>query len=214
MANTTCWHCKHLTHLTARYATKREVTDGPDAGHLLQAAYSCDNCHRLSIASLRHQTNSTVDQSTIESLFVGKVLQWMPRVGVAPAIEDVPDHITAAAKEAFSAASIGANMAAILMARTTLEATAKEKGHTSGTLLVKIDAMKAANLIRPDIAEAAHEVRHFGNDMAHGDIGSVGDQPTAQDVEDVLSLMMQVLAEVFQGPALVDRLRQRRSATT
>jgi len=135
-------------------------------------------------------------------------LEWWPKIGQAPKVPDVPESIARAAKEAHSSASVGNHMAAILMARTVVEATAKNRGITSGQLVKKIDAMKDANLIRPAIAEQAHEVRFAGNDMAHGDIDVA---PEAADSEEILALMNQVLSEVFQGPALMERLRAKRT---
>jgi len=63
-------------------------------------------------------------------------------------------------------------MAAILMARTTIEATAKSQAIITGSLIAKIDAMAmaTAQLIRPALRDAAHAIRHLGNDMAHGDV--------------------------------------------
>ena len=100
-------------------------------------------------------------------------------------------------------------MSAILMARTVVEATAKAKGITRGMLVAKIDDLAAQGFIRTDTKEAAHEIRHFGNDMAHGDIEDV---PEVDDVRDVLVLMDEILSEVFQGPARTARLRNRRAA--
>jgi hypothetical protein len=97
-----------------------------------------------------------------------------------------------------------------LLARTVVEATAKDQGVVSGNLVSKIDALKDKNLIRPGIAEAAHEIRHLGNDMAHGDLE---DAPDHADADDVLALMAQVLSEVYQGPALVAKMRARRGAS-
>jgi hypothetical protein len=99
-------------------------------------------------------------------------------------------------------------MSAILMSRTVIEAPAKAKGVTSGPLAAKINALRDADLIRPSIADQAHEVRFLGNDMAHGDID---DAPQYVDAEEVLALMGQVLNEVFQGPALMKRMRERRT---
>ena len=96
-------------------------------------------------------------------------------------------------------------MASILMAPTAVEATAKAKGIVDGTLASKINALKCADLIRPAIAELTHEVRFAGNDMAHGDINVVPDET---DVEEVLALMAEVLREVFQGPASLERIRE------
>jgi hypothetical protein len=134
---------------------------------------------------------------------------WYPARGSAPEFEDVPEHIARAAREAHSSYSTGALMAAILMSRTVVEATAKEKRITSGNLWSKIDAMQDLEVIRKSTAEAAHEIRHFGNDMAHGDIA---DLPDADDAETVLQLMDEVLNEVFQGPARTQRIREKRSS--
>jgi len=101
-------------------------------------------------------------------------------------------------------------MASILMARTVVEATAKAKGITSGRLVSKIDELATQGLVRNSTKDAAHEIRHLGNDMAHGDIE---DSPAQVDVDDVLALMDEVLNEVFQGPARTARVRARRDGT-
>lgn len=102
-------------------------------------------------------------------------------------------------------------MSAILMARTVVEATAKDKGIKTGSLVAKIDELARQGFIRPSTKDAAHEIRHFGNDMAHGDIEEV---PDSEDVQDVLVLMDEILSEVFQGPARTARLVQKRTAPT
>lgn len=99
-------------------------------------------------------------------------------------------------------------MAAILVARTVVEATAKENGITTSNLLSKIDELASQSTIRNGTKEAAHEIRHLGNDMAHGNIA---DLPDADDVADVLALMDEILNEVFQGPAKTARLKARRA---
>ncbi|WP_181127415.1 DUF4145 domain-containing protein [Rathayibacter sp. AY1F9] len=134
-------------------------------------------------------------------------LDWWPKVGVSPEVRDVPEHIARAAREAYSSASVNNAMAAILMARTVVEACAKSQGISSGTLASKINAMRDGGLIRPAIAEQAHEVRFMGNDMAHGDIDSA---PDSLDAEEILALMAEVLSEVFQGPARLARIREKR----
>lgn len=62
---------------------------------------------------------------------------------------------------------------------------------------------------RAHIREAAHEVRHLGNEVAHGD--SV--DPIAEDeAEEALALMAGGLQVVFQSPARVRRVREKREA--
>lgn len=208
MASTTCAFCGRLSHMTVEWA---EVIR-EEEGILLQGAATCDHCERASIG--------VSDQPGGQSGHTGKDrfdwtpdenFEWIPSKGVSPEFPDVPDAIAMAAKEAHASLSINARMAAILMARTVVEATAKAKGITGGQLWAKIDALATDGHIRESTREAAHEIRHFGNDMAHGDIDDV---PSADDASDVLALMNEVLNEVFQGPARAARIKSRRSGTT
>jgi len=122
---------------------------------------------------------------------------------------DVPDRIAEAADEAHRCLSIKAYRAAVLLARSVIEATAKEKGITTGSLLSKIDEMFDRRLIREHVKDGAHEVRHLGNEMAHGDFV----EPVREDeAELILVLMGEVLVEVFQSVARVQRARELRAA--
>ncbi|ANP73018.1 DUF4145 domain-containing protein [Cryobacterium arcticum] len=136
------------------------------------------------------------------------IVVWHPTFVSSREFPDVPIHVARCASEAFQAAGIGAFIAAILMARTTIEATAKSQAITKGNLIAKIDAMASAQLIRPALREAAHAIRHLGNDMAHGDIE---DPPAQVDAEDVLKLMAMILTEVFEAAALTKAIMERRA---
>jgi hypothetical protein len=95
------------------------------------------------------------------------------------------------------------------MARSVIEATAKDKGITDGPLIFKIDAMLERGLIRPHVRDGAHEVRYLGNEMAHGDFL----QPVSPaDADLVLTLMAEVLGDVYQSPARVARAKTVREA--
>jgi len=203
-----CGYCGRLTHAT-RVWTNFVRPEGSTA-YYVQGAAACDNCHRASIGARTLDPSET--PTSVEQRFEAFVdrLTWYPRKAASPDFPDVPEHIARAAKEAHESHSINALMASILMARTVVEASAKEKGITSGTLVAKIDGMQQQDLIRKSTAEAAHEIRHFGNDMAHGDIA---DLPSADDAAEVLALMDEVLNEVFQGPARTERIKARRTGT-
>jgi hypothetical protein len=205
MSSTNCAFCQVKTHLTFKWGEGIRV----GGSRTIQGVAVCDNCRRASVA---FRSVSSVEQgSVIEKLEDhSRVLTWYPQRGVAPEFPDVPESITTAAREAHTANSIGASMAAILMARTVVEASAKAKTVTSGNLLSKIDALKALDLIRASTAEAAHEIRHMGNNMAHGDID---DKPTTDEADDVLDLMDEVLRDLFQGPALTARIRAKREVS-
>ncbi|MCO7238774.1 DUF4145 domain-containing protein [Aeromicrobium sp. CnD17-E] len=138
-----------------------------------------------------------------------KVLDWWPRRIVSQTFEDVPDHIASAASEAYVCLGAGAYRAAGAMARAVVEATAKDKKIVKGQIYDKVESMYEMRLIREHIRDAAHEVRHFGNDMAHGDF--VNDV-TEAEAEATLELMAEVLNEVYQSPRRVEKRREARLA--
>lgn len=177
---------------------------------LVQGAATCDNCGRASVAfrPLDSDESATAAENKLDD--INRSLHWYPEAPVAPDFADVPERIASAAREAHATASINAHSASVLMARTVVEASAKSHGVTKGSLYEKIDALRSQDLIRKSSADAAHEIRHLGNDMAHGDLD---DLPTAEDVQDVLALMDELLRELFQGPAISARIKQRREGT-
>ncbi|MFG3555326.1 DUF4145 domain-containing protein [Micromonospora sp. NPDC047557] len=122
----------------------------------------------------------------------------------------MPEDIASAADEAHRCFAIKAYRAAMALARAVVEATAKEKGITSGSLEKKIDEMAGQGLIREDAKDAAHAIRLVGNDAAHGDLASMVVEEA--DAREVLDLMDDILAEVFQSPARVARVRASRAA--
>lgn len=63
--------------------------------------------------------------------------------------------------------------------------------------------------IRQHVRDGAHEIRLLGNEMAHGDLGA---KVTAEDAELVLTLMSEVLDDVYQSPARVARAQAAREA--
>jgi len=96
------------------------------------------------------------------------------------------------------------------MARAVIEASAKENGITTGNLRDKIDELASGGFIRSLVADAAHEVRFLGNDMAHGDFAT--SQITRDDADEVLELMDAFLTELFALPTKIERRKQKRLA--
>ena len=139
-----------------------------------------------------------------------KGIDWFPIRPTEKEYDDVPDDIASAASEAYSCFSINANRAAVLMARTAIEATAKDKQITDGNLYQKIDAMAEKNIITDQLAEEAHEIRLLGNDMAHGDLAEAVSE---EDASDILGFLDSVMDYVYQQPMLLQKrkaLRERR----
>ncbi|MDQ0376558.1 DUF4145 domain-containing protein [Amycolatopsis thermophila] len=204
MANRVCWHCGVSAHQTPRGDEARRAVDDT-----WSAVFACDECGQLSIARTAQKfTNSGVGRSILAQMHRGEIpVIWLPRHPIGRDFPDVPDHIASAASEAHADHSIGSFRSAVLLARSVIEATAKDKGITGGNLDSKINELHTRGLIRELVREQAHEVRFLGNDMAHGDfVEPVFEEESAE----ILELMGEVLEEVYQAPARLEARRQAR----
>ena len=117
----------------------------------------------------------------------------------------MPQHIGEAATEAYECHSCEHYRAAIMLARAVIEATAKDKGISTGNLYNKIEALATGGLIRTVIKDAAHGVRELGNEMAHGDFVN---PISAEESELVVHLMGEILNDVYQSPAAIAQAKQ------
>jgi len=180
----------------------------PDAAdgnkYLFQATFTCDNCHRLSMCSV--WTNSHVQPQGDD--YTWDDGEWEPQNVQGRTYTHVPFNIADIADESHRCHSIRAYRGSVLLARSVLEATAKDHGITNGRLIDKIDQLSAQELISKRLAKAAHEVRHVGNDAAHAD---AADAIGEVDSEDALTIMSEVLDEVYEGPARIAAMEERRA---
>jgi hypothetical protein len=214
MANAKCWSCGNVAHMTPirGSGTQRIFRVGSDRYRSeVMACFKCDSCAILCIGY--EENEGYLDIQGDEAEWLGRAsggLKWLPPDTSSKAYSDVPDEIASAASEGYKCLiAVGAYRAAVLLGRAVIEATAKSKGITAGSLAKKIDAMYDARLIREHVRDGAHEVRYLGNDMAHGDFV---EPVLKEDAELVLTLMDEVLEEVFQSPARVYRRQQARLA--
>jgi hypothetical protein len=139
----------------------------------------------------------------------GLIHEYWPRSHGGIAFPHV-EHIGAAASEAHLALSAGAPRAAIAMARAVVEATAKDHGILKGNLMDKIDTLAKADEISEHMREAAHEIRFAGNEIAHGDLAEQA--IVTDDADEILALMGAILLRVYQEPAQVEHVRERRKS--
>lgn len=180
---------------------------------VVQSAYLCPNCRRLSVAF--EYTDTHVDDPQFDSRDFaqsyewGPYVSWMPKRGDRRDFPDVPEHIAGAASEATWCLSMGAYRATGSIARGVIEAIAKDKRVEGKDLYSRIEALHGSDHIRKHTKDQAHEVRHFGNDMAHGDFI---DPVSQEEAEEVIELMAEVLDEVYQSPARLSRRRAARLA--
>ncbi|MFD0327105.1 DUF4145 domain-containing protein [Streptacidiphilus monticola] len=148
-------------------------------------------------------------QAGLKARFLATEIQeWTPSAVRWPPFEDVPEAIAAAASEAHACLSINAHRGAVALARAVVEAIAKDKGITRGNLQKKIDDLAAQGFIRGATKETAHEIRYGGNEVAHSD--PTAEALSADDAQEILDLMDEILQEVYQGPAKTARLKERR----
>lgn len=225
MASRVCWNCEKDAHQTLKgdpfYAA------GPIAEQVEWFGFfRCDFCGFGSIGQVVIETQKVwrstswkYDQTTVDRNVVDGVKQildhpdsevrWLPQHVLGRRFDDVPEWIADAASEAYACNSIRSYRAAILLARSVVEAVAKDKGISKGNLAEKIDALADAGHTRALIQSSAHEIRHLGNDMAHGDFV---EPTTAEDADDVLDFMSVLLAEVYQLPAQVNARQSTRQA--
>jgi hypothetical protein len=211
MVSTTCAYCGRFTHMTA-IGTQINVIWEYQNTAMAEAPFTCDYCHRLSIGigrTINDPNDYNEEGGRWEWAASSANVSWVPKVGVGREYPDVPEHIAPAASEAHECQSIGAHRAAVMLARAVIEATAKNKGITNGMLFNKIEKMHELGLISELVRDQAHEVRYLGNDMAHGDFV---DPVSAEEADEILELMAEVLHAVFVVPAQLMRRREARLA--
>lgn len=203
MPNHLCWLCKANTG-HQRIGEGRFV--GPESGipreKLACAAFECTICGGVSVglADLRTPGRISVTLNELFDTVRGDEIRWRPKLTETTEYPNVPGHIGEAAREAYECHSNDHFRGAIMLARAVIEATAKDKKITTGTLFNKIEQLATAGLIRAIIKDAAHGVRELGNEMAHGDFV---DPITAEESELVIQLMGQILNDVYQSPAVI-----------
>jgi hypothetical protein len=213
MLSGTCAYCGNQTHFTARVGRVTSARSSRSFG--LEIAATCDACQRFNVA-----TGTSIDAQ--RSFGVGRILTsaeavtegeamtikaWSPPPMRPVDVAFIPDGVAGFYREANDAFSIGAFRAVLLLVRSVIEATAKDRGVTTGSLVQKINKLHEEEHIRKGTREMAHALRILGNDMAHGDIDEV---PTQEDADDSLTIARFVLDDVYVADARrVDMMSRR-----
>lgn len=211
MTSRHCWNCRK----EARQTPFGEPVLSFDERRYMHA-YTCDGCGVISVGVASQ--DDVRRQGNYPEVFFSQDLPrvvWLPQVPLGRNFEDVPPFIADAASEAYKCQSVGAFRAAVLLARSVIEATCKDKDVTQGTLKQKIDCLEDSRLINPMLARLSHQVRLMGNEMAHGDLDATID---AEDCDDLLEFMSALLEEIYQRPISLARRqelnRQRKAERT
>jgi hypothetical protein len=188
--------------VVTREAREFAPTD-PDES-VVVGSFRCAACNGISVALINDRVAPGINLTAWMNNLDDNEFRWAPTAGSTRKYPDVPSHIADAATEAYECHVNHHYRAAILLARSVIEATAKDKGITSGTLYKKIEELAKQDFIRPRIKAVAHGIRDYGNDMAHGDFV---EPVVAEESEIVIQLMGEILDEIFQSPARLDRVQ-------
>jgi len=166
------------------------------------AAFRCSHCSSLSLARWSGDPTDVANND---------IQDWIPLDVGDYDYEDVPELIANMANEVHRCLAANAPRATAILGRAVIEASAKHFDINEGKVHEKIEALYARGLIREHLKEAAHAIRIFANDSAHGDLV---EPPEHEDLELAVELMDEVLDELFQAPAKVIRLRDAAAART
>lgn len=194
----TLFVCPHCNAKSA-FSVVSVQTGGDAPNGLNHVALRCMNheCQRIIGGFVNAADNKTV-------------ANWWPKSIGGKAFPDVPSQIASTADEAHRCLSAGAHRGAIALARAVVEATAKDHDITRGMLDKKIEELARLGVISEAMKDAAHEIRFAGNEVAHADLA---EEPISkEDAEEVLALMDAILTRVYQEPAQVARVREKREA--
>ncbi|WP_312169468.1 DUF4145 domain-containing protein [Microbacterium sp.] len=207
MLSGTCAFCGNQTHFTAR--TGRVNSDRLDSDgytYRLEVAATCDACQRFNTANgVSKNAQRVLEYGKIltaaEAVSEGEAMlisSWSPPPMRPVDTAFIPDGVAGFFREAQDAFSISAYRAVLLLVRSVIEATAKDRGIESGSLVSKINQLDEQGHIRRGTKDMAHALRILGNDMAHGDIDDV---PTQEDADDALVIARFVLDDVYVADA-------------
>ncbi|UAJ78329.1 DUF4145 domain-containing protein [Leifsonia sp. ZF2019] len=214
----TCAFCGNQTHFTARTARIGKSISGQASGryaYRAEVAATCDACQRFNTAY--GATASRPRSLTVGEILAGSqavtegeamtIESWSPPPLRPVDTEFLPESVGGYLREASDAYSVGAHRAVLLLVRSIIEATAKDKGITTGSLVQKINNLNDEGHIRRGTKDMAHALRILGNDMAHGDIDQV---PNQEDANDALTIARFVLDDVYVADARrIDMLERR-----
>lgn len=139
MTTRLCPFCDSKSDMVPVWASAQPAGESANGQRraIIRVVCTCANCNNVSTARTRPigAVRDLHDPTTRRSITDRGDVEWSPMSAPAPDYPHVPEHVGRCAIEAHMAHGVGANAASILMARTTIEATAKEQRHFEGQSL-------------------------------------------------------------------------------
>lgn len=134
---------------------------------------------------------------------------WYPKPPSANEYPGVPESIADTARESWSCYEGDHYRPAVTNARTVIEQVGKDHELTDDGIQAKIEAMVDAGELPEWIKAPVVALKKAGNTMVHGDPGV---SFTAAETETLLTVMDQMLEEVYVSPKRIQELTQAVSA--
>lgn len=103
-------------------------------------------------------------------------------------------------------ASVHAPAGAVMLTASAIDAMLKDKGLKEGSLSARIDQAQRNNLITPEMAAWAHEIRLDANDQRHADESA--ELPSKTDAQKVIAFATALSQFLYVLPARVERGRK------
>lgn len=209
-----CGYCGHI--VVFEPASDATITSASETGWgtRQEAAGRCPKCFRLNIAMQIDFDDYTEPSETpwgikaSQAIWEGYV-EIIPRIPKLDVFENVPEHIAESAREAESCLFYGNYRGAGALARAVIEAIAKDRKAQGNKLFDRIAKLKDAGPLSDLAVQQAHEIRILGNDLAHGDFTNA---PDSRDVSDAVALLKVIINEIYQAPAKLKEMQERRDA--
>lgn len=100
--------------------------------------------------------------------------------------------------------------AAVVMARSALQAVTRQQGAVRGSLQSEIDDLASRGLLPISLKNWAHELRALGNNSAHPDDDS--DEVDPEDARDIVQFLDFLLEYAYDVPKKIEVFRQRHTS--
>lgn len=219
MASTKCWHCHELAQMVDPIGQPHLASYFPGNGHFITFPdtrfmrrdepdlpgrlylYSCVNCGYPNIAEVEELSKDDWCDRSLEE----RIVRWLPIEPLGKDYPNVPDTIASLANEVHKCLEIGANRAAVIMARGALEGivTDQEKAPSKKNLYERIENLRKEGIITSRTADSATAIRLCGNDYVHNVLEPVDREYT----EIVIQILDSMIDDLYSNPSLVAKAK-------
>ncbi len=223
MVARTCWHCHTYSNMSLPDIGSKNPYTGQMYDNLYNCTfpkpedlendekyifviYQCDCCGYPNIG--RYDT----EQMKVKGVYTS-LIDWIPESAIGKEYPDVPERIASAASECHECFSIGAYRAAVIMARSVLEAIITEKiqkpSNERGkdkTLNAKLKDAAEEGVISKRLGELAGAIKDIGNGSTH----NIFEEISKDNAEYVLGFMDSLIENTYQQDERLAKLAKKK----